>query len=549
MASSTSAEDFLRPPRDDDVYETDERVDSLYCPLTNYRLPPGGARQFQQQFADIYFLRLTQLKPVLAEIARQAWEGLTIGGGPAKAEERVLDVQQGDICWVIGTVYMDLPLKPDILEDMQKEYYTTIPPPQRTYHDPKNPEKAQTMLEDESGRIRLVGSIIKKATLVTGAIISVLGTENKNGDFEVFDMKVPDFAPQPERWTRLNESSDGVKRRGSGEQNPTKKRKKIAFVSGLNMTGSNADAVAISTLRDFLLGASEDDSGSSVDASQISRLIVAGNSIEQDAIHKILEDDKTSNKFPKKIKSKYRRKFRYDPSSFNESPITQIDHFLAEILPTMPVTLMPGETDPANYTFPQQGIHRAMLPRGKSYCSDSPDEPGWLDNVTNPWEGEIEGWRFWGCSGQNIDDIMRYIDFGENGDWNDIDARLRAMEALLRLRITAPTAPDTLFCYPFQDKDPFTLESSPHVFFIGNQSATRSRTVEQRILEEDDDMDLDDYKSIKIRLITLSKFSETGELLLLNTETLETEIVKFDVQEPIEEGLDEEGDDAIMEDA
>ncbi|KAI5281555.1 hypothetical protein KEM54_003198, partial [Ascosphaera aggregata] len=124
MTSTSSAEDFLRPPRayrDDDAYETSERLESIYCPLTNYRLPPGSSKHYQQQFADIYFLRLTQLKPIVAEIARNAWEGLTIGGGHAKAEERVLDVQQGDICWVIGTVYMDLPLKPNILEDMQKE--------------------------------------------------------------------------------------------------------------------------------------------------------------------------------------------------------------------------------------------------------------------------------------------------------------------------------------------------------------------------------------------------------------------------------------------
>ncbi|KZZ95664.1 DNA polymerase alpha/epsilon, subunit B [Ascosphaera apis ARSEF 7405] len=349
-------DDFLRPPRDDDVYETDERVDSLYCPLTNYRLPPGGARQFQQQFADIYFLRLTQLKPVVTEVARQAWEGLTIGGVRAKAEERVLDIQQGDICWVIGTVYMDLPLKPDILEDMQKEYYTTIPPPQRTYHDPKNPDKSQTMLEDESGRIRLAGSVIKKATLVTGAIISVLGTENKNGDFEVFDIRVPDLAPQPERWMHLNEQPELVERKESGDKNGARKKKnKIAFVSGLNMTGTYADTVAISVLRDYLLGDSKAAANdSSTDVSQISRLMIVGNSIGENAIHKILEDDKTASKNARRPKTKNIRNFRYDPSLFNESPIVQLDNFMAEILPSMPITIMPGETDPANYTFPQQ---------------------------------------------------------------------------------------------------------------------------------------------------------------------------------------------------
>lgn len=63
-------------------------------------------------------------------------------------------------------------------------------------------------------------------------------------------------------------------------------------------------------------------------------------------------------------------------------------------------------------------------------------------------------------------------------------------------------------------------------------------------------MDIDEYTSIKVKLIALSKFSEKGELLLLDTETLETEIVKFDIQEPSEEtAVDEEGDDEEMADA
>lgn len=35
--------------------------------------------------------------------------------------DRVLDVRQGELCWVAGTVYMHLPMKPNILEDLSKE--------------------------------------------------------------------------------------------------------------------------------------------------------------------------------------------------------------------------------------------------------------------------------------------------------------------------------------------------------------------------------------------------------------------------------------------
>lgn len=53
------------------------------------------------------------------------------------------------------------------------------------------------MLEDESGRIRLVGERLKSARLVTGVIIGALGAETTNGDFEVVDICYAGMAPQP----------------------------------------------------------------------------------------------------------------------------------------------------------------------------------------------------------------------------------------------------------------------------------------------------------------------------------------------------------------
>lgn len=44
------------------------------------------------------------------------------------------------------------------------------------------------MLEDESGRIRLVGKRIMDALLVTGVIMGALGMETQGGDFEVIDI-------------------------------------------------------------------------------------------------------------------------------------------------------------------------------------------------------------------------------------------------------------------------------------------------------------------------------------------------------------------------
>jgi DNA polymerase delta subunit 2 len=51
------------------------------------------------------------------------------------------------------------------------------------------------MLEDESGRIRLVGECIRNVFLVTGVIIAALGIETPNGDFEVVDICCAGMAP------------------------------------------------------------------------------------------------------------------------------------------------------------------------------------------------------------------------------------------------------------------------------------------------------------------------------------------------------------------
>lgn len=378
--------------------------------------------------------------------------------------DRVLDVRQGQLCWVVGTVYMDLPLKPNVLDDVAKDvslpvissarkdagiderqHFTAAPPPRQTYVDPSNPGATQVMLEDESGRLRLTGNALRATHLVTGVIIAVLGTENANGDFDVIDIKVPDFPQQPRRWERaVSDKTDKPLQRNNG------KPSKIAFVSGLGISGSSSDNLALELLLDYLLGyAGADDENSSA---RISRLIIAGNSLDNGETAKAATENGDSTPTKKKQGP---RKYGYDASAYNPSPITQLDTFLSELLPSIPVTIMPGETDPANVALPQQPIHRAMLPRARQYGADGLEdgaEPGWFDNVTNPWEGYVDGWRVWGCSGQNVDDVLRYLDFtDEDEDTNPSsdngNTRLRIMEAMLRWRCTVPTAPDTL-CKP-----------------------------------------------------------------------------------------------------
>ncbi|OJJ83879.1 DNA-directed DNA polymerase delta subunit POL31 [Aspergillus glaucus CBS 516.65] len=531
MADGNANNDFLRPPSDEE-YAPAYRNPSHYNPLHTFKLPSGQEKHYKQQYGDMYFLRLARLKPATEQVAAETWDGFSIAGEHARRVERVLDVRQGELCWVAGTIYMDMPLKPNILEDLTKENFTLAPAPRRTYIDSSNPEATQYMLEDESGRLRLTGSLLRSTQLATGAVIAVLGTENSNGDFEVVDIKVPDLARQPHRW--------------EGVQAPETERKgKIAFVSGLGITGTASNTLTLDLLADYLLGytgTSNEDEGAPPNASAITRLVIAGNSLGANVTAAAAS---TENAAAKKAGTK---KYGYDASAYNASPITQLDSFLAEILPSIPVTLMPGETDPANFSLPQQGIHRAMFPQARAYCGpplsadNQTPETGWLDSVTNPWEGDVEGWRVWGCSGQNVDDVLRYLDFLDDGNEDakngDVESRIRVMESMLRWRCGAPTAPDTIWSYPFQTHDPFVLHSCPHIFFAGNQPRFKTALIEG---EEpplalngngaDTEMADADQEAAtqRVRVLCVPRFQETGELVLVDTESLEAEVVKFGI--------------------
>ena len=282
------------------------------------------------------------------------------------------------------------------------------------------------MLEDESGRLRLVGTALQTLMLVTGCIVAVMGTENSNGDFEVIDLKVPDLARQPQRW----EDEDGEFALANGNSNKRKVSNghtatdsKVAILSGLEISGEEVDSLTLDLLMEYLLG----EAGGEVEqgeASRVSRLIIAGNSLAVPSVKEEIAGKKAN------------KKYGYDASAYNPAPTTHLDSFLATLLPSIPITLIPGETDPANVAMPQQPIHTAMLPRSRAYTSaPSSNEPSWFDSTTNPWQGDVDGWRFMGNGGQPVDDIFKYI---EGTD------RLDMIENLLRWRNGAPTAPDTL---------------------------------------------------------------------------------------------------------
>ena len=62
------------------------------------------------------------------------------------------------------------------------------------------------------------------------------------------------------------------------------------------------------------------------------------------------------------------------------------------------------------------------------------------------------------------------------------------------------------------------MQDCPHVYFVGNQPAFETTLIEGPVGQS-------------VRLIAVPRFKETGEVVLLDMETLEVELVKFDILE------------------
>lgn len=158
------------------------------------------------------------------------------------------------------------------------------------------------MLEDESGRLRLIGGAIVSEPLVTGCVIAVMGSETADGDFDVIDVLLPNLPPQV--------PLPSQKMQGKGEG------KYVALISGANISGGLHESLETGLMVEYLLGELTSpqvlpplsppkalmneiqthslhvqDQNS---ASKITRLIMAGNSLS-DAAPLALRDDGKKN--------------------------------------------------------------------------------------------------------------------------------------------------------------------------------------------------------------------------------------------------------------
>ena len=396
-------------------------------------------------------------KPALEQSASKKW-------GSKVPIRKLFELQKDETCIVVGTLFKHMQLKPSILRELSEDHNLLPQPTRSKYTD----DSDQLILEDELQRIVLVGDIDRQM-LVTGITVALLGSEKEEqpGKFYVTDLCFLELPQQPAR-------------------DELEKDKYVLLVSGFNLGSAVASSMQLEMLVDVVSGQLGGDAEQQFCAS-ISRMIIAGNSLSVET------QDKEQH-----TKAKYITK---NVSAGSVEAVKLLDQLLVRLVSSIPVDVMPGEFDPANHALPQQPLHPCILPLASSYPT--------LTTVSNPYQCSIDGVRFLGSSGQTVKDILKYSDFNSHID---------VLEKTLMWCHMAPTAPDTLGCYPYSAEDPFIIEECPHVYFAGNMPSFMTK------------MFTGDAGQ-KVLLIGVPDFSATGTCALVNLRTLTCTPMQFDLSQ------------------
>lgn len=458
-------EQSLQPP---------ETSSSLSQPTTDVRLRPSAHyrnlhmfqvkhRVYEQQYMDLYYARFDQLRHSARDAAITSW-----GEEPLDCLQHIAT---GVPCVLVGTLYKDMRLKPSVLaqyiQDLEDMAGAVVTSGTNCYVS----EGDSLFLEDNSSRVALVAATNSQGLhvnkLVTGMVVAVRGEQHESRGFKVSDVALPNVPPvcMPEG---LQSSSSPLY---------------VAIVGGLPLGGTPSSSCSDAKLLhsdeqlerlNLLLRFVEGDLGTATSkwqqlSSRIVRLVIGGSTLASCAVdHTVLQE---------------------------------ADRYFDRLAEAVPVDVLPGEGDPTNASLPQLPLAPTLFTfarRRKTFQS-----------VSNPYGFELNEVRFVGCSGQAVADICRYSD----------NTEMEALRLIAQCRCLSPTSPDTLPSYPFQQQDLSVLgEPFPHVLF----STGCGRLTYEQLGE----VMQDDEKKGPL-LLCVPSFADTGEIALVDINTLNVERVKF----------------------
>ncbi|OLY79847.1 DNA polymerase delta small subunit [Smittium mucronatum] len=461
---------------------------------------------YQQQFSGIYRKRLQTLWPTLAKSAGKKWISTD---NAISIVDKISNTIEGQGSIVIGTVFVSQTNKPSILEELSKSQWEDEKPLSKSYIS----DSQKFYLEDESGRFEIsFRDLPKNIVIVTGMVIATLGTVNGEGVFEAIDVVFPGFAKQKASFQSKTidyKITDNGNTKNKTHENTNGKL--VALVSGLGINlDSSKGEFRRQMLVDYICGQLGSVNSKNT-SSRITNLIIAGNSIDSNSSlftkNENLNGEHNESQpdfdfiYEKLSKLGLEKtndaKFQ-DTIVESKSEIEILDEYLSQLNNCVNILLMPGETDPANSTMPQQELHAdIILPIS--------NEKNSLHSTTNPTSFEIDGISFLGTSGQNVTDISKCVEG---------PSLIEIAYSNVLSRIIAPTGPDTLATYPSQNHDPFVLNSSPNVYFVGNMPYFDSKVFK-------------DDNGVQILIILVPKFTISGEMVVLDLEHLSTQLISF----------------------
>eukprot|EP01128_Nolandella_sp_AFSM9_P003452 TRINITY_DN1482_c7_g1_i1.p1 TRINITY_DN1482_c7_g1~~TRINITY_DN1482_c7_g1_i1.p1 ORF type:complete len:502 (-),score=113.77 TRINITY_DN1482_c7_g1_i1:107-1510(-) len=412
------------------------------------------------QYYKIYGDRLSRLRGVVLDRARAFW--LKNYDGPALVQDKVLNAITGHRCILIGALVKIMKKKPDIVTEYAKERSISPIPILDSYLS----DDDELYLEDDTGRAHLVLDREQIKNSLPGSVVAVIGHGLVSGDFQVEKLFLPGCAPQTEPFPAGDSTSSGPL---------------LALASGISFGENDSNLLHVQLFLDYVSGHLGGDELHTQQAS-ISRIVLLGNTIV------------AGNDFHQMKNS---QRFTVDKSEQSLTTIAQMaDSWLSSLGYSVPVTMLPGSSDPTTYTLPQRPIPPFILPRSAKTPTFS--------LVPNPHIFEVDGVRILAHSGQILDALRMYTK-GLN--------TLELVSLLLKCRHFAPFAPEHLSASP-QEKDLFVLEETPHVIMFGNQEKFESLVFEGE-------------NNQKVRIICVPKFSKDHTVGLLNLKTMECQSMQF----------------------
>ena len=425
--------------------------------------------ELPHQFSNLYFARLNALRPRVEAAAKARW-----GATALENVVKVLDAVPDAPTVAIGTLYREMKGKPDIMEDSTRDVLEKRPAESERMFTKYCGEDDVLLLEDDSGRLALkLPEALADTIFVTGMVACVRGKLSEKGELVVDDVCLPGLGPQ----RPLGPPA------ASGERF-------VALVSGLHIGHRTQDMLPVQLLAEHLTGQLGCDEDHRLQ-SNIVRLIIAGNASTNPAL--ALADASGGEWQPSDA---LKRMAPTDQKALAQS-VRTLDQFLTAVSSAIPVDLMPGSDDPCNFLLPQQPFHTSLLPHSSQLAT--------LNLCTNPYCCDVDGVRIVGSAGQPLDDMQRYV---------PSDDRLATLVRSLEFQHLAPTAPDTLGCYPFERRDPFVINECPHLYFAGNQPRFESKAV---IGPEGQ----------RVRVVLVPDFAKEHTCVLVSLDTLECTPISF----------------------